>query len=52
MANATKDPVCGMDVNSGQSHYKAEHKGKHYAFCCQQCLTKFNQNPSQYTSKH
>ncbi len=51
MVNQSKDPVCGMNVTSNHSQYKTEFKGKQYTFCCQQCLTKFKQNPSQYSSK-
>jgi len=51
MANQTKDPVCGMSVDTGKSEYKTEYHGKKFAFCCQQCLNKFKQNPSQYNSK-
>jgi Cu+-exporting ATPase len=49
MPNQTKDPVCGMNVNSEQSHYKSEHQGKKYAFCSQQCLDKFKKNPDQFS---
>lgn len=51
MANKKKDPVCGMDIDPNSSKYKADHQGKPYSFCCQQCLNKFKQNPNQYTSK-
>jgi YHS domain-containing protein len=49
MANQTKDPVCGMDVNPRKTQYKTNHQGTEYAFCCQQCLTRFKQHPEQYT---
>jgi YHS domain-containing protein len=50
MANQSKDPVCGMSVDSNQTQYKADYQGKHFAFCCQECLSKFKQDPSQYQS--
>ncbi|WP_079989557.1 YHS domain-containing protein [Candidatus Protochlamydia phocaeensis] len=51
MANQSKDPVCGMQVDPNQTQYKTDYQGKHYAFCCQQCLAKFKQNPTQYSHK-
>jgi YHS domain-containing protein len=48
MAHQTKDPVCGMNVDSNHIQYKTEYQGKQYAFCCQQCLDKFKKNPEQF----
>lgn len=44
----SKDPVCGMNVQSDQARYKAEHHGKNYTFCSQQCLEKFKKHPDHF----
>lgn len=51
MAHPSKDPVCGMNVQSEHPQYKADYQGKHYCFCSQQCLEKFKKNPTQFKSK-
>ncbi len=51
MATSSKDPVCGMNVQSEHGHYKTEHQGKQYTFCSQQCLEKFKKHPEQFKSK-
>lgn len=51
MVTQSKDPVCGMKVDPSKTQYKADHQGQQYTFCSQQCLNKFKQNPSQYSSK-
>jgi len=38
-------PVSGDDVSG--KHYAA-YEGKRYAFCCNQCIKKFNRNPEKY----
>jgi P-type Cu+ transporter len=40
-----KDPVCGMDVEGGET---AEHKGKTYYFCSPSCRKQFNGNPEKF----
>lgn len=45
----SKDPVCGMNVDENNSQYRSEHKGKQYSFCSEQCKSKFDQNPEQYS---
>lgn len=45
--NATTDPVCGMEVDSGSKH-SLEHAGKRYDFCSQHCMDSFSANPGQY----
>ena len=47
---AVRDPVCGMEVASGQGYTKT-HGGREYRFCWQACLDKFNANPEQYESQ-
>ncbi len=46
--SATKDPVCGMQVESASQHH-VEHAGEHYYFCSQRCQNEFEANPSKYT---
>ncbi len=43
----SSDPVCGMDV-ADDSAYHTEHQGKHYLFCSDSCLQKFEANPGRY----
>jgi YHS domain-containing protein len=41
------DPVCGMNVESGQGYAKV-FKGREYRFCSRNCLDKFDSQPDQY----
>jgi Cu(I)/Ag(I) efflux system membrane fusion protein len=46
---ATKDSVCGMDVEPSKAgDKKAEYKGKTYYFCSDSCKQKFQQSPEKY----
>ncbi len=47
----SKDPVCGMSVDSHNTKHKTEHQGEQHVFCSEQCLAKFKKNPAQYTNK-
>lgn len=50
VAHTHVDPVCGMDVfEDGDLH--REHAGETYYFCCEHCLNKFKENPTQYTNQ-
>jgi P-type Cu+ transporter len=40
----SKDPVCGMDVNTATARFKTQHNGKEYFFCSAGCLAKFQAN--------
>ena len=42
------DPVCGMEVPSGQGYAKM-HEGREYRFCSRQCLDQFELEPRRYT---
>lgn len=42
------DPVCGMTVDPLSAAGKADHGGKTYYFCSQDCQQKFTMNPSRY----
>jgi len=48
---AVKDPVCGMDVETGAAAGRTEHKGQTYYFCGSACKEKFDVNPEQYLGK-
>ena len=44
-----KDPVCGMDVDpERRPELKAEHDGKTYYFCSQDCADSFGEAPEDY----
>lgn len=43
----TKDPVCGMDVET-PSKFFTELENKRYDFCSEQCLNKFLSEPDKY----
>lgn len=45
-----KDPVCGMNVSKTSKFSKINDK-KEYYFCSQNCLNKFERNPSQYLNE-
>ena len=45
-----KDPVCGMNV-SETSKFSTTNDKKEYYFCSQNCLDKFERNPSQYLNE-
>ncbi len=42
-----KDPVCGMEVDSGQG-YTETYQGRSYRFCSRKCLDRFDENPQRY----
>ena len=45
-----KDPVCGMNI-SETSKFSTTNDKKEYYFCSQNCLNKFERNPSQYLNE-
>jgi Cu+-exporting ATPase len=45
-----KDPVCGMLVDPATAHFRAEHDGTGYVFCCAGCRDKFSADPARYLS--
>jgi P-type Cu+ transporter len=47
---ATKDPVCGMDVDPKNAEGKYHHDGKDYFFCSKHCLKSFEKDPGKYSS--
>ena len=46
---STKDPVCGMPVDSGQGYSKM-YQGREYRFCSRKCLDKFDADPQPFLS--
>ena len=46
---SAKDPVCGMDVESGQG-YSEIYKGHEYRFCSKKHLDQFDVDPARYIS--
>ncbi len=43
-----KDPVCGMTIQTQDAVATADHKGKTYHFCSQDCKSEFDANPEDY----
>ncbi len=48
-ASAAKDPVCGMEVPTGQGYAKM-HQGRQYRFCSRRCLDDFEATPERYVA--
>lgn len=44
---SARDPVCGMNVESGKA-VKAEYNGETYYFCCSRCQQAFEKGPEEY----
>lgn len=44
----SKDPICGMAVDTSKGKYKTEHQGKMFYFCCAGCKQAFEKSPEQY----
>jgi Cu+-exporting ATPase len=47
-ASATKDPVCGMEVDLGSAPSTRNYGGKSFFFCSQNCAQKFDSDPARY----
>lgn len=45
----TRDPVCGGGVESTFSTRRFHHAGFEYYFCSDACMSRFLENPEQYT---
>src|SRR5579863_4670525 len=43
-----KDPVCGMRVDPATAHWRYQHEGTTYYFCCDGCQKMFAADPSKY----
>src|SRR5215468_9594839 len=48
---ATRDPVCGMEVDPHRTVHRAEHNGRTYYFCSSGCREKFVASPSAYVTR-
>jgi Cu+-exporting ATPase len=44
----TKDPVCGMMVDTQTAAARAEYNGQTYYFCSAGCKTAFEKEPEKY----
>lgn len=47
---AVKDPVCGMEIEEDDAVGTAEHEGRSYYFCSEDCKQEFEADPSAYAS--
>jgi YHS domain-containing protein len=47
-AGKSKDPVCGMDLDTANPRHQAAFNGITYTFCSDSCLRKFTANPGMY----
>jgi len=48
-----KDPVCGMEVESGAAPGgNATYEGETYDFCSRECHDRFEANPGAYAAPH
>jgi P-type Cu+ transporter len=47
----TRDPVCGMSVDSRKAAAHLEHRGETYFFCAKGCAQKFSANPERYLNR-
>lgn len=45
------DPVCGMQLEEQHAAGMSEHKGISYYFDSEECMSKFNEHPEQFTKK-
>ena len=44
----TKDPVCGMDVETKPGALQSSYEGKTYYFCSEGCKRSFEKDPKRY----
>jgi Cu+-exporting ATPase len=49
--DTAKDPVCGMSVKIAGAAHTAEHLGKTYYFCSEDCKTSFLKEPAKFAPK-
>ncbi len=48
---STKDPVCGMEVDPGQTRHRFEWNGTSYFFCGARCRERFAADPRSFLEK-
>ena len=44
-----RDVVCEMEVDTANAPASSHYNGKTYYFCCKECKTKFDADPTQFT---
>ena len=49
-AKMARDPVCGMEVDENESAVKSEMEGRVFYFCCPNCKTRFDKDPSKFNA--
>lgn len=49
-ANVAKDPVCGMEVDTGTTFRTARHDNQIYYFCSPGCQSAFQAEPERYVA--
>ena len=47
----TRDPVCGMTVDTATAQHKYSYGRNLYYFCCPHCVEKFKADPEKYLTK-
>ena len=47
----SKDPVCGMNVDTTKEHATSLHQGEIYHFCSDACKDKFDQSPALHAAR-
>jgi RND family efflux transporter MFP subunit len=51
---AARDPICGMDVDEAKARAAgkiAQHQGKTFFFCSDQCRSRFEKSPERYAGE-
>lgn len=43
-----KDPVCGMEIDEGQTRHEAHYMGETHCFCSEDCKIAFERDPEKY----
>ena len=43
-----RDPVCGMELEPDEEAASADHEGRTYVFCSDECRRRFEQEPARY----
>ena len=51
MTVESRDPVCGMQVDSQKARHTVEHGGTTYLFCCDGCRSAFQSEPESFLSR-
>jgi len=46
----SKDPICGMMVDSVTARFRSEFSGRPVYFCCRHCKEMFDQDPVRYSA--